>query len=71
MFPSHDPWVRRILGVSDQKKARGIAFAISRKKKRQRTPGQHFAEETFDSNINSLNQNFLNPVGAEIVRTIG
>ena len=64
-------WVRRKLGVSDAKQARGIAFAISRKKRTTPTPGQNFASETFAAVLPAINSNFIAPIGALVVRALG
>lgn len=41
-------WVQRKLRVADPKKARGIAFAIAKKKAKHDTPGQRFVENTIE-----------------------
>lgn len=63
-------WVRRKLGVSDQKKAKGIAFVISRKKSQQPTPGVGFARTAFEASIDVVNASFLQPIGAELVKRL-
>lgn len=45
-----DGWVRRRLGVSDEKQVREIAFLIGRKISRQGTAGRHIFERTLIEN---------------------
>lgn len=63
-------WVRRKLQVTDEKRARGIAFYLSKKKAKKPTKGQEFAKKTFEANVSTLNQNFLDPIGAKIVQSL-
>lgn len=61
-------WVTRKLGVRGDAATR-VAHAISRKKARQRTPGQKFAQTTFAKTLPVLNKIFENS-GANIVEAI-
>lgn len=61
-------WVKRKLQVTTDKEAKAIALAISRKKKYNRTPGQGFVARTFDASVETINAQFLEPIGAEIIK---
>lgn len=64
-------WVRRKIGVSGERKAKSIAFLISRKAKRQGIKGQHFAGDTFTAVLPVLNNTFISPIGALVVKALG
>ena len=63
-------WVKRKLGISDEKKSLGVAIAISKHKSENPTEGQHFVQKTYDDAVPVLQKNFLNVVGAEIVKSL-
>lgn len=60
-------WARRKLQLSERAAARA-AFFIARKKRRQATPGQFFARDAFEGSIQTVNDMFLQPIGAELVK---
>ena len=62
-------WVRRKLGVDD-KNARRIAFAISRKKARFPTPGLRFAQTAFEQALPTIQSAFIGPLGPIIVERL-
>jgi hypothetical protein len=64
-------WVKRKLGVSNPRQARSIAYLISRKAKRVGIKGQYFAGDTFDAALPVINANFISPIGALIVKSLG
>lgn len=49
---------------------KAIAFLIARKKSKEPTPGQGFVKKAFEASIDSVNANYLQPIGAEIVRRL-
>ena len=61
-----DGWVRRRLGVSDEKKVREIAFLIGRKISRQGTKGHYIFERTLRDN----EQRVIQILEEEIARTL-
>jgi hypothetical protein len=70
-------WVKRKLGVTDEKEARGIAFAISKKAAKVGVPtnpakydNRGFVQANFEANIDNLNENFLNVIGSELVKAL-
>lgn len=65
-------WVQKKLGIKNVKKARSVAWAISKKKAKTATPGQHFIQKTIDTSkdkstklINSYIKNALAIIGVE------
>lgn len=63
-------WVKRVLGISKESEINSVAFLIGRKKKRQATPGQFFATETWKRTLPTLNNAFMSPIGAKIVERL-
>lgn len=59
-------WVRRRLGISDEKKVREIAFLIGRKISRQGTEGLHIFERTLAEN----EQRVLEILEEEVARVL-
>lgn len=64
-------WVRRKVGVSDERAARSMAFAISRKAKRQGLAPKPFIEPTFIAALPAINSAFISPLGALLVKALG
>lgn len=62
-------WFQRKLGLSP-KEAIGAAIASSKKKAKQATPGQFFTKKTFASNLSKINENFIQPIGGNLIQEL-
>jgi len=68
-IPPLDAWVQAKFGVSPPEST-SIAFAISRKKARSRTPGQHFVEKTFLQRAGFITRLLSNRIIVETIKDI-
>lgn len=64
-------WVKRKIGVSDERAARSMAFAISRKAKRRGIAPKPFVEPMFTAALPAINSAFISPLGALLVKALG
>lgn len=65
-IPPLELWVRRKLGIPEGE-SRQVAFLISRKKSRERTPGKHFIEKSWEKVIPVVQAQYFTPLGATLV----
>lgn len=64
-------WVRRKIGVKDERKARSIAFCISRKAKLKGLAAKPFVLPTLNAVLPAINNTFISPLGALLVKALG
>lgn len=68
-WPPLDPillWVKRKLGISDEKQARNVAFLICRKLGTARRPGDFFFEKAVQKNEREIQRAFFEPLGLNL-----
>lgn len=63
-------WVKRKLGVDNEREAKSIAFAISRKAKMSGIRGKFFVSKTFEATLPTIQSAFISPLGNMIVRAL-
>lgn len=54
-------WVKRKLGVTDEAKSLGVAYAIAKYKKKHDTPGQEFVQKTVDRVVPRVVKEIIEP----------
>lgn len=62
-------WFQRKVGLGP-KEAKSAAIRTSKKKAKTRTPGQFFARNAFEGSLQTLNDNFITPIGANLVQEL-